>query len=179
MALVGGGLECCWQQGLGGESPGLSKAPKVFLQGLGCPPWGPCRPFCPCLPVCSPGPAVLRGLAQKVPPLVCGQGCRGTHPQLPRGCLCPEGVLGGLGQPLMQAGGAHRPALFARCAQRSTVGSVRVVPVAGETAGSRGGRGDGGKALGGRRVGASVAAWLCEGSVAPRPGEWGGGWAAL
>lgn len=89
VALVGGGLGRCWQWEPGGEGPGPSRGPEACPQGPGCPPEGPCRLFCPCPPACTPGPAGPRRVAQRIPLLAHGLGHRGTHPQPPRGCLCP------------------------------------------------------------------------------------------
>lgn len=174
VALGSGGLRCCWQWEPGGKGPGPSRAQELCPEGPGYPPEVPYRPFCPCSQAHTLGLAGPRaGVTLKFPPLVHGQGHWEVHPQLLWGCLCLCGVLGDPGQPQVQAGGARRPAPSVMCVQQSAVESGPEVPVAGEKAGSRGGPDGGGRGPGGRRAGASVSAWLCEGSVAPRPRGWG------
>lgn len=170
MTLASGDLGCCWQWESGGRGLGPSRALEACPQGLGCLPEGPHRLFSPCPLACTLGLAGSRvGVAKKAPLLVHGQGHWEAHLQLPWGCLCLYGALGDLGQSLVPPGGAHHPARSVRYAQPSAVGSGLEVPVGGGRACSRGGQACGGMAPCGRHAGASVDAWLCEGSVALKP----------
>lgn len=174
MTLVSGDLGCCWQWESGGRGLGPSRALEACPRGLGCLPEGPHRPFSPCPLACTLGLAGSRvGVALKAPLLARGQGRWVAHLQLPWGCPCLYGVLGGLGQIPVLPGGAHHPARSVRYAQPSAAGSGLVVPVGGGRACSRGGRACGGMAPCGRHADASAVAWLCEGSAAlkPRGGE--------